>query len=215
MRRILPRIPALPRRHPRAENPPQQAWRRLAASLLTLTCSMTTGWVHGAWTLDNDASALNFISTKESHIAETHTFDRLAGGIDDAGQASVTIDLTSVNTGIGIRNQRMQSMLFNAVQFPQAQINAVVDVQSVNDSNATILPITATLNLAGASTDVTGQVIVSPAGPDAVTVTTVAPIVVTASSLNLESGIDALRDIAGLPSISYSVPVTFSLTFKR
>lgn len=215
MRGILSRISALPRRHPRAGNPPQRPRRRLATSLLTLACSATTGWVHGAWTLDNDASVLNFISTKASHIAETHTFDRLAGDINDGGQASVTIDLTSVNTGIGIRNQRMQSMLFNAVQFPQAQINAAVDVQSVNDTGATVLPITATLSLAGASTDVTGQVIVSSAGPDAVTVTTVAPIVVTASSLNLESGIDALRDIAGLPAISYSVPVTFSLTFKR
>ena len=31
----------------------------------------------------------------------------------------------------------------------------------------------------------------------------------------LVNGIEALREVAGLPSISYSVPVTFSLTFRR
>jgi hypothetical protein len=46
-------------------------------------------------------------------------------------------------------------------------------------------------------------------------VTTIVPIVVSASQLNLQPGIEALREIAGLPSISYSVPVTFSLTFRR
>jgi hypothetical protein len=39
--------------------------------------------------------------------------------------------------------------------------------------------------------------------------------VVNANGLELVAGIEALREVAGLPSISYSVPVTFSLTFRR
>jgi len=46
-------------------------------------------------------------------------------------------------------------------------------------------------------------------------VTTVAPIMVDANGLEMVAGIEALREVAGLPSISYSVPVTFSLTFRR
>ena len=59
--------------------------RSLTAGLLTMISAFTTGLAHSEWQLDNAASQLNFISTKASHIAETHTFDELSGTIDDAG----------------------------------------------------------------------------------------------------------------------------------
>ena len=62
---------------------------------------------------------------------------------------------------------------------------------------------------------VQGDVLVVPVDGNTVNVTTVAPIVVNANGLELVAGIEALREVAGLPSISYSVPVTFSLTFRR
>jgi polyisoprenoid-binding protein YceI len=188
---------------------------RIAACVLTLFSALTTGLAHGEWQLKNAASQLNFISTKASHIAEIHTFDRLSGSVDDTGKAAVNIDLTSVNTGIGIRDERMQSMLFNVVDFPQAQITTVIDLQRVSKTTPTVLPVEATLSLAGATATVAGEVLVSPSGADSVTVTTIAPIVIGASQLDLQPGIEALREIAGLPSIGYSVPVTFSLTFQR
>lgn len=200
---------------PKAKKPVIKVWCKLGASLLALICTMSTGLVHGAWQLDNQLSSLNFISTKATHIAETHTFDTLAGTISDSGEASITIDLTSVNTGIAIRDERMQSMLFNVADFPKAKITATVDLQSINNGTSTYLPIVGTLSLAGASTSVAGEVLVIPDGADAVTVTTVTPVIIKASSLSLEPGIEALRNVAGLPSIGYSVPVTFSLTFKR
>lgn len=189
--------------------------RNRAAGILAMVSAFGAGFAHSAWQLDNTASQLNFISTKASHIAETHTFDVLSGTIDGAGKASIAIDLTSVNTGIGIRDERMQSLLFNVAEFPQARVATVIDLQGVSKTEPTTLPINATLSLAGTTTSVTGEVLISPSGANAVTVTTIAPIVVKASKLNLQPGIEALREIAGLPSIGYSVPVTFSLTFRR
>lgn len=196
-------------------NADSRKWRGLRAWVLTILATSMTGSVYGDWQLDNNASRLNFISTKASHIAETHTFDALSGSISDTGEAAVIIDLASVNTGIAIRDERMQSMLFNVAEFPRAQITATLDLQRISMTAPTTMPITATLSLAGASTTVAGQVLISPNGEDIVTVTTLTPIVIQASGLNLETGIEALRNIAGLPSIGYSVPVTFSLTFKR
>jgi hypothetical protein len=40
------------------------------------------------------------------------------------------------------------------------------------------------------------------------------PLVVTASQFELGAGIERLREIAGLPSISPAVPVTFRLTLR-
>ena len=78
-----------------------------------------------AWQLVNESSQLNFISTKASHIAEPHTFDLLSGSIADTGRVQLNIDLASVATGIDIRNERMQTMLFNVVTFPQAEITTL------------------------------------------------------------------------------------------
>ena len=183
---------------------------------LCLSLLMAAASAQPDWTLVNESSQLNFVSTKASHIAETHTFTELSGQITDDGAAKLVIDLTSVDTGIDIRDQRMQSMLFDVVSFPDARIETRLDLPALETLTApTTLVIEAELSLAGQTTPVQGQVLVVPVDRSRVSITTVAPIIVRAPSLGLESGIEALREIAGLPSIGYSVPVTFSLIFTR
>ena len=183
---------------------------------LCLSLLMAAVSAQADWTLVNESSQLNFVSTKASHIAETHTFTELSGQITDDGAAKLVIDLTSVDTGIDIRDQRMQSMLFDVVSFPDARIETRLDLPALEALTApTTLVIEAELSLAGQTTPVQGQVLVVPVDRSRVSITTVAPIIVRAPSLGLESGIEALREIAGLPSIGYSVPVTFSLIFTR
>ena len=168
------------------------------------------------WQLVNESSQLNFISTKASHIAETHTFGLLSGSIADTGEAQVNVDLASVATGIDIRNERMRTMLFNALTFPQAEITTDLDLGEFTSLTGPVVKtISAKLSLVGQSTQVHGDVLVVPVNDNTVNVTTVAPIVVNANGLEMVAGIEALREVAGLPSISYSVPVTFSLTFRR
>ena len=168
------------------------------------------------WQLVNESSQLNFISTKASHIAETHTFGLLSGSIADTGEAQLNVDLASVATGIDIRNERMRTMLFNVLTFPQAEITTDLDLGEFTSLTGPVVKtISAKLSLVGQSTQVQGDVLVVPVNDNTVNVTTVAPIVVNANGLELVAGIEALREVAGLPSISYSVPVTFSLTFRR
>ena len=187
-----------------------------ARFMLCLSLLLAAVSAQADWTLENESSQLNFVSTKASHIAETHTFNELSGAISDDGTAELVIDLASVNTGIGIRDQRMQTMLFDVVSFPDAQIRTRLDLSALEAlSTPTTLIIDAQLSLAGQTTSVTGKVLVVPMGGNRVSVTTVTPIIVQAASLGLASGVEALREIAGLPSIGYSVPVTFSLTFTR
>ena len=190
--------------------------RPIPRFMLCLSLLMVAVSAQADWTLVNESSQLNFVSTKASHIAETHTFTELSGQITDDGAAKLVIDLTSVDTGIDIRDQRMQSMLFDVVSFPDARIETRLDLSALETLTApTTLVIEAELSLAGQTTPVQGQVLVVPVDRSRVSITTVAPIIVRAPSLGLESGIEALREIAGLPSIGYSVPVTFSLIFTR
>jgi hypothetical protein len=190
--------------------------RRAVQFAAALGLSFFSLGAQASWQLVNESSQLNFISTKASHIAETHTFTELAGGISDTGQAELNIALESVATGIEVRNARMQSMLFNVVSFPYAKVKTAIDLSEFTAIDAPVVtPITAELSLVGQSTQVQGEVLVVAVDKDTVSVTTIAPIIVNAGALELISGIEALREVAGLPSISYSVPVTFSLIFRR
>jgi hypothetical protein len=46
-------------------------------------------------------------------------------------------------------------------------------------------------------------------------VSTIKPIIVMAESFDLINGVQALREVAGLPSISRAVPVTFQLMLEN
>ena len=186
----------------------------LLAALLTLLASAQAA---AQWTLSADDSSLSFISVKAEHIAEVHSFARLAGEIDNGGEAVVSVDLTSVQTGIDIRNERMQSMLFNTDMYPRAQVSADVDAAALSSmavGESAVLEVPLVINLHGEVLTLSAPLRVSHV-QDGLRVDTLAPIIVKADAFALVDGIESLREIAGLPSISRSVPVSFSLLFSQ
>ena len=186
----------------------------LLAALLTLLASAQAA---AQWTLSADDSSLSFISVKAEHIAEVHSFARLAGEIDNGGEAVVSVDLTSVQTGIDIRNERMQSMLFNTDMYPRAQVSADVDAAALSSmavGESAVLEVPLAINLHGEVLTLSAPLRVSHV-QDGLRVDTLAPIIVKADAFALVDGIESLREIAGLPSISRSVPVSFSLLFSQ
>jgi hypothetical protein len=186
----------------------------LLAALLTLLASAQAT---AQWTLSADDSSLSFISVKAEHIAEVHSFARLSGEIDSGGEAVVSIDLTSVQTGIDIRNERMQSMLFNTDMYPRAQVSADVDAAALSSmavGESAVLEVPLAINLHGEVLTLSAPLRVSHV-QGGLRVDTLAPIIVKADAFALVDGIESLREIAGLPSISRSVPVSFSLLFSQ
>ena len=71
------------------------------------------------WSVTTDSS-VGFVSIKNNAIGENNAFTRVAGGIDAEGNISVKVDLSSVETGVGIRNERLQTMLFEVGMYPAA-----------------------------------------------------------------------------------------------
>ncbi|MEO9508587.1 MAG: YceI family protein, partial [Nonlabens ulvanivorans] len=83
------------------------------------------------WQLSNDKSQFNFLTTKNVDATEVHQFTQLKGDISSKGEVKLKIDLTSVETNIPIRNERMQKFLFETDLFPQATFTTSIDVQVV------------------------------------------------------------------------------------
>ena len=59
------------------------------------------------------------------------------------------------------------------------------------------------------------KVKVSKLNEQKITVRTIAPVVLSAGQLQVTEGLEKLREIAGLPNISFTIPVTFNLTLTR
>ena len=168
--------------------------------------------VQADWTV-SDSSRIGFVSIKNNRIGENNAFERVSGSISESGQVVVSVDLSSVETGIGIRNERLQKMLFEVASFPTASIDAVLSdgqIAALKAGGARAESVSVNIRLRGKTVSKTANVSVSSSGGD-VRVTTTQPIVITAQEFGLESGVAALQQIAGLNAISRSIPVTVDL----
>jgi len=168
------------------------------------------------WVLNSDQSALSFVSTKAINIAEVHRFGTLSGDVSADGQVAIDIDLGSVDTAIELRDERMREMLFNTAEHPTASIRARVDstaLGALEPGQSTTMAVEAMLSLHGTERPVTMEVIVARIGDHSLMVSTSKPVIINAAQFALGDGVEALRAIAGLPSISLAVPVSFVLAF--
>ena len=173
---------------------------------------------YAGWTLDNDASRINFVSTKANAAAEVHTFGTLNGQVDDDGNATLSIDLDTVDTTIEIRDERMRSMLFETEQFPTATLAATVDMAVVSRlaaGDTADLTTEGQLMVHGTTSSITFDISVSRLTDDRILVASRKPVIVNASQVGLLAGVEKLREVAGLPSISPAVPVSFVLAFDQ
>lgn len=193
----------------------------LISKLKSIFCFITVFFLAGSasahWELDNNSSTLSFVTVKADHVGEVHTFDQLSGDINDDGSVQITIELASVNTLIDIRNERMQNMLFETNLFPQANISGEIDLDAVAAMDAGVsqaISVDFDLAIHGESSSYTADVLVTRT-ESGVLASTVKPIIVMADTHGLVSGVEALREVAGLPSISRAVPVSFNVVFEQ
>lgn len=191
-----------------------KVFRTIAALLLTMAIAAAA---QADWQLDNDQSHLTFVTIKATHIAEVHRFTQLRGSLNAAGQADIEIALASVETNIPIRNERMQQMLFDTDLFPSAGITATFDAEmlaGLTAGDSRMLDISAQLRIKDSSIPVSVPVLAARLNAETLVVTSARPVLVSADSVGLTEGVEKLREIAGLPSISRAVPVSFVLTFR-
>ncbi|MDC2887821.1 YceI family protein [Psychrosphaera algicola] len=187
----------------------------LAMSALMMSAS---AGVFADYKLDNDNSAFHFLSTKKQTTTEVHQFTQLSGTINKQGLASLSIDLNSVESNIEIRNQRMTKELFETNLYPQAVFTTQVKpsvYENLTLGEHTTTTIEGMLSLHGISQKITTEVMLVKGKNKTLTISTIKPLVINSDQFQLTGGIDKLKQLAGLSSISYSVPITFSLAFSH
>ncbi|PLP92331.1 YceI family protein [Pseudomonas sp. FFUP_PS_473] len=168
------------------------------------------------WYLDNESSRLSFITNKNGDVTEVHRFLVLHGKVDSKGAAELQIEMDSVNSGIPLRDERMRKDLFEVARFPDALIRAQLDLRPINDlaNGAQLeLRLPVTVSLHGKEHSYSAQLLATRLDERRFQVVTLEPLMLRAEEFDLAPGLDALRKVAGLQSISLSVPVGAVLIF--
>jgi polyisoprenoid-binding protein YceI len=200
------------------ENSAMKNLRRVRNLFLALFLLAPCGVAWADWELDSTKSVVNFVSIKNNGVGEVHSFTSLVGFIGAAGNVQLTINMDSVQTLIDIRDERIRELLFETVRFPTAQISAQVDptllAEASRGKTVTIeLPIT--LALHGQEKPLTVSVAIVGEDGGSLRVLSTQPVLINAADFGLDGGVAALREIAGLQTISNAVPVTLQLLFVQ
>jgi polyisoprenoid-binding protein YceI len=185
---------------------------------VALGAALFAGSALAGWSMDPERSHLAFISIKAKDVAEVHSFTEMAGSIADDGQVSVSMMLDSVETLIPIRNERMREFLFDTTDYKDATLTAKVDPALIADMKpGDIAQITAegTLSMHGATQPMILNMQAAKVADGTVMVASTKPLVIDAAKFGMSDGVEKLREIAGLDSISNAVPVTFAMTFVQ
>ena len=190
--------------------------KRYVASLsIAVLASAAPAWAE--WQVA-DNSGIQFVSIKNNTIGEVSHFETISGTVGDQGAVAVRVALDSVETNIGIRNDRMKKMLFEVGLYPEAVITAQLSPETMavlGSSSGAAVPVVLQIDLHGQVVSKDAVLTVSATDAGGFSATTSQPILLNAAEFDLEDGVAALQSVAGLNAISRVIPVTVSLNFTK
>ena len=168
------------------------------------------------WILNSDMSSVAFGSVKKDTVGESHHFSALSGSVKQDGSANVDIDLSSVETWIDKRNERMIEHVFHNA--PTATITANIDIKSLEGlavGDMKEMELKGSLALGGTSFAIQTPVMVVRLAENNVMVITSEMIWVSTEEAGIDEGVTKLMELAKLPGITRAFPVTFRLVFEH
>ncbi|PUA27000.1 MAG: carbohydrate-binding protein [Cellvibrio sp. 79] len=181
--------------------------------------SSTNNGVAARWLLDATASTFNFVTVKKNtagtETPENLTFSQLQGTVSATGQATLTIPLTSISTGVALRDTRMQDLLFETNHLPSLHFTTQLDLAAINalaTGSTSVQTVTGNLILHGVVKSIVFDALVIKHANNRVSFSPRKPIVINSTDFDLNYGVEALRLAVGtLSTIGEKVPVYFKL----
>ena len=168
------------------------------------------------WALDAEASRLAFGSVKKEDIGEVHNFETITGMVEADGTTTISIDLTSVQTNIDIRNERIGEHVFKGIT--TASLSTKIDLEALEKmtvGETDLIDVEGTLTFLGAKIAVDAEMFIARLSDTKVLVNTNDLIFLSAEEAGINAGLDKLMELASLPSITRTAPVTMRLVFDK
>ena len=169
------------------------------------------------WSLCNYASKLNFITSQNEKLIEVHSFSNMEGTISDQGKVLIKIDLSSVETNNSLRNLSLQDLFFETGKFHEATVSSTLGedfISALKIDKAIAVPVQVRLNLHGVTKEIESTLLVTRLKTNCLLVTSIEPIIISLKDFGLLAGLEKLRRLGKLESISKNVAVSLNLFFR-
>lgn len=170
------------------------------------------------WLVDTTASTFHFVTVKKStagtETPENMTFSQMQGTVSATGQATLTIPLASISTGVALRDTRMQEILFESNHLPSLHFTTQLDLAALNNlaiGSTSVQSLTGNLVLHGVVKSVVFDALVVKHANNRVSFSPRKPIVINSTDFDLNYGVEALRSVVNLSTIGEKVPVYFKM----
>ncbi|WP_170765658.1 c-type cytochrome [Ruegeria lacuscaerulensis] len=168
-----------------------------------------------SWTLVPENSHLAYGTIKKDTVGEVNSFTNLRGHVSPDGKAEIEIDLSSVETNIDIRNERMIEHVFRKAG--AASLTAKFDMEELSGlevGGTTTVDAESVLSLSGTKVAFDAEMFVARLSETSVMVSTNDMVFISTEDAGVNVGVDKLMELAGLSGITRTVPVTARLVFK-
>ncbi|VVM20881.1 hypothetical protein BSPWISOXPB_481 [uncultured Gammaproteobacteria bacterium] len=158
----------------------------LTAFLLLSLTTLNGAFSAPKYRIDSNNSVVNFSTIKKQYVVEPAVFEGITGSISSSGKAEINIDLSSVNTNIAIRDQRLKALFFKVVKFPQASIKATIDMKKIKSIRYyKRMEIPAILEFYGVSKEIKLEVLVAKVYKKKLLITSMKPIIIDANDYGI------------------------------
>jgi len=164
--------------------------------------------------LESDISSLSFATIKKQYIVEPASITKLSGSIDEIGSFEISADLKNIDTGVAIRDVRLNDLFFESSKFPLVKVTGKIVWPLLNEGSSKIT-IPTEVTLFGKTKSINFPLIILKTN-DTIMASSSIPVIITASDFGIPSdNLVRLADTVGGIKISEQVPVSINITFKK
>lgn len=185
--------------------------------MILLLLGLTTA-AQARWYLDSESSRISFVASHAGQAADVSRFLKLHGVVEEAGAATVRVELETVSTNVPQRDAELRRRVFQIAQYPEATITAALDTShfmALADGAQQEVRLPLTLKLGGQQVVLNSELLVTRLDAFRFQVVTLAPVVLSMDDLGLAATLKPLAELGGVDRINAAVPVTAVLIFTR
>ncbi|GEM75010.1 YceI family protein [Vibrio sagamiensis] len=183
---------------------------------ISLAFMTLSGQVFSAteYELESEFSSISFATIKKQYIVEPATLNTLKGSINNNGKFELTIGIKGIDTGVTIRNTRLQEIFFSIEKFPNVTVTGSIALAELPDgSHKMIIP--ANVTLFGSTKTLNFPIVMFKAA-GTIMISSIHPIIINANDFGIPNeNLAKLSSTVGNIAISDTVPLSLVLTFKK
>lgn len=189
--------------------------------ILSIFClfslSLSINAAHHEWNLSTKESKISYGSIKKNTVGEVNHFKTISGNINKDGKVEVNIDLSSIETYIKIRNERMLKHVFN-IASPNATLTANIDMNEIKSlaiGDTILIDTAGILSILGNDIEIDTTFFIARLSENRMAAITDEMIMLKTATLGVDAGIDILMKLAKLNDITRVSPVNLRFVFEK